>query len=505
MTNGRIINGGVTSNSARLRINLSNPTALTAFSPDAVLITDRAGTATPSKVAWVSEGECVLDVSNLLPNTVYTARLTAELGVGTRFRTAPAALTPTTPLLVGCTSCYFPSDHFLHNPYAIAGCFAKRSGRQLPLDPDPTLSNPMSVDRVADEALPHACFLGGDQIYADVPANWDGTDDARLYQARYHAAWQQSRLGPLLDLGGNFFLCDDHEFWNDFPEDNPQLSRDDNSRWASIAAAAYDPFWKNQGLWNFPRGFIGGAKPRSPWARGMLANVDVFLADTRSTRTTKDGKRRPDDWNEVYSKRPRESAARFMEADQFDALIDWIGQIQTVGILVIPQPLVQASGKKYDKALADFSKQFRPLMDAIWSAVHKKGKSIIVLTGDIHWSRLMQFRSYDSGASLVEFVASPIGRVGIPSSYVSTLFDGGERSDEPNKFHEEEARVLGYTNNIEVIRHFASSENNCGILELGITNSHLTAIFETWSLKTRSLANNAWMINSADCKAYVRL
>ena len=54
--------------------------------------------------------------------------------------------------------------------------------------------------------------------------------DGLSRQTSYREVFEDSRLGSLLSYGANIFTCDDHEFWNSYPESMWWLSRtyDDN-------------------------------------------------------------------------------------------------------------------------------------------------------------------------------------------------------------------------------------------------------------------------------------
>ena len=66
---------------------------------------------------------------------------------------------------------------------------------------------------------PQFKMLIGDQVYGDWPNSWDLGDDAvELYAKRYRQYWGDVFYREALQTCPNFITCDDHEYWNDFPE-----------------------------------------------------------------------------------------------------------------------------------------------------------------------------------------------------------------------------------------------------------------------------------------------
>jgi hypothetical protein len=70
-------------------------------------------------------------------------------------------------------------------------------------------------------------LLVGDQLYTDVPGfglnNGGGAE--KDYAQRYVDYWASPEYQPFLTHLPNFFTCDDHEFWNNYPEWQPHIRR----------------------------------------------------------------------------------------------------------------------------------------------------------------------------------------------------------------------------------------------------------------------------------------
>jgi hypothetical protein len=435
-------------------------------------------------------------VEGLEPDTIYRVGLPAAGGDGleaaVRVRTAPERLAESSGLLLALGSCYFPSDEYWTNARAAVECLEERATRPWRLGavpaPDPRRS------------LPHAIFLVGDQIYADVPRS-PGRSLEGLYRGRYEAAWRPERLGALLGRGAGFRTCDDHEFWNGYPERMPWLTRSWNGQWRETARISTDAFWCHQAAWNFPPGFSGGADEGTAWSEGRLADIDFFVADGRSLRSDREAARCPAALNGSDGRCPPGVPPHAMTEAQRTALVEWVRGIERVGVLVVAQPLAQTGGT-FDSALSDYRHSVGPVLEAMREAV-ERGRSLVVLCGDIHWGRLISWAPPAPGAGrLVEFVASPLARVGL-LSILHSRFDVGSPVDPTGKPTPEELAALapsfepGWSE-----RRFATGENNLGLVELGAAgDGRVRARFELWSLTTKRLARDRWGAGDRPCAA----
>lgn len=471
--------GGVTSTTARVRLDtteLANPgEPPMPVRPAAIVVEPTPAALRIATRTLAPRHSHVLDLTGLDPDTRYTVRHAGLDSRAARFRTAPAAVTADRPLLLGLSSCYFPSDRFVANPRAVKSCWVRRAGIRF--------QETGGTGEV--RTVPHAKFLCGDQIYGDVPASTSRDIDA-VYRGRYRDAWSDVRLGPVLGHGGNFFASDDHEFWNDFPESVLWLRRSHGERWTESARAALHELWLNQGIWNFPPGFQGGESRERSWTMGRLADIDVFVADTRSERSSKDGSRRPGNGAAGTAS----GAASLLSADQLAAIERWLAGIGRAGILVTSQPIA-LHGSGTDAALSDFP-EFDTILRAVWDTVDRRGKPVLVLSGDIHWGRLMSWTSPRTGARLVEFVSSPIARVGLQSIF-TTRWDVGKPKDVRRMPEPEHLDVIHRVTDRRPERYFATGRNNIGMAELTVDDQgRLAASFELWGLGTGSRARNFW-------------
>jgi hypothetical protein len=212
----------------------------------------------------------IVDVTKLTPGTAYGFQFrgpNGELSNRIELRT-PSQQLGQGSLVLAVASCYFPSDQFLGNA-GVAAAILKQRGVTV-------------------------TFLCGDQIYGDVPAG--GPDLPVLYSGRYSAAWQRSRLGGVIERAATFFTCDDHEYWNNYPEAAKWLSRS----WGGWFGPRWSGQWRSpaprtgvtRGLEFSGRVFRRRSDP-SGLGRRPLGEVNVFVADGRTDRTDRNGKRRP--------------------------------------------------------------------------------------------------------------------------------------------------------------------------------------------------------------------
>ncbi|MCW5893081.1 MAG: alkaline phosphatase D family protein [bacterium] len=468
----RLLVGTVTARSARLRLDgwPSPPCPVRLTPPHGTLcrfdVADRPAPVT----TWV------VDFANLVPDTHYVADLGPFGGSTVGFRTAPAGLDAHTSFGLSLLSCYFPSDQFVGRAGRVLGRLAARS------------------------SPPHLNVLCGDQIYADVPSDWTRDDPTLVYARRYEAAWAPGRLGPLLAGGANVFACDDHEYWNNYPETTIWLSRSWWS-WAQWADAARAANWGEQGQWNFAPGITGGAAEKRAWCAWRQADVDLFVADTRTDRASPDHSRCPTVPDGECPHRLRRS--HLMTAAQRHALHAWIASVPRLGILVLGQPILAAatSWSDFDTTLADYD-DYDDLIASLRWAIATRGVSFIVLSGDIHWSRLVRWRCRTASrpdAMLIEFVTSPLARVGLPS-IVSTRADVGRRAD-PKLDGAARGALLRRLPHFDEGTIFATNEHAIGFLTIRRAGHELLAEFEVESLDTQRVADDRWSGGRWPCRA----
>jgi hypothetical protein len=241
-----------------------------------------------------------------------------------------------------------------------------------------------AVSELAQRERPIFKILMGDQLYADVWAPLPNTIPEGMAQ-KYERYWGDDAYRDLLAACPTLVSCDDHEFWNDFPQKQIQvpLSWDRYQPQAGdTLAALYDSYQASLNP--------GGKR----WTAISVPPVSFFVADTRSYRTSDD-----------------DPHARLMLEAQWEDLETWAKDLQGPGVLVLPQPLLKAGGSKTDRTLLDFKESDR--LGAIFERAlgGADPHDILILTGDIHTGRLSSAEIVGLQGQIFELVASPASLV----------------------------------------------------------------------------------------------
>jgi hypothetical protein len=273
-----------------------------------------------------------------------------------------------------------------------------------PEDPDGLVGT--TYRHMPEDRRPDVKFLCGDQVYLDNPwrettLKWyrgnqkPGVFRAMLFR-KYLDNWRQVRgedagFRHLLADGANYFCSDDHEFWNNAPNFGGvglanTLTREQRKWWLGESRRLFRAFQSPSPLLSFE-----------------VPPLSVCVVDTRIYRHPKGG--------------------CFMKHKDLRTVARWIEELQGPGVLVVGQPvLVEKTGfvrsliRKgprativgyFDKNLPDYA-QYEELIGYIRSSDH----SIVVLTGDVHFGRVVhgELRA-GSPAKLVEVISSPMQAV----------------------------------------------------------------------------------------------
>ncbi len=303
----------------------------------------------------------------------------------------------------------------------------------LPTDPHGMVGH--TYLNLPSDSLPDIKFLCGDQVYLDNP--WKAPELFRpfltkdkfrdFFFQKYLRTWTQIRKADVMDSdhvvknkviggfnallrnGANYFLSDDHEFWNNGPN------------FGGVGLA--QTFLLSQRRWWFREAseLFRVFQSLSPWMTFDIDPISFCIADTRVNRTRRS----------VF--KTGNSDAQFMETDDLKAIGQWINNLDGPGILVMGQLMMSEKarpwkdllkpGKRsrwsrfkdkvtsyFDSGLPDFQSQYDELRRYIKASEH----SIVFLTGDVHYGRL-SVCDLDAGrgTKFVEVISSPLSVVSV--------------------------------------------------------------------------------------------
>lgn len=233
-------------------------------------------------------------------------------------------------------------------------------------------------------ARPHIKILGGDQVYLDQESrSWRGHSEDELREIFADVYWQTwtspgKSLAQVLTRGANWFMSEDHEFWNNYPYRN---------------AAGFDT-WLPWGAGKHAYKKIANELYERFQSEAGFAQIDIppvsfALLDTRRFRDDKQ--------------------QRLCRAQDFQAFAQWAKNLSGPGVLVTGQPIFGEDaglfGTLVDLSLPDYA-QYEDLLRAIAAT----RQPLLLLTGDVHFGRIATAER-SNGAQLIEIVASPLALV----------------------------------------------------------------------------------------------
>ena len=232
---------------------------------------------------------------------------------------------------------------------------------------------------------PHMKLFTGDQVYNDHPFNeflWTADTPpviaARIHQ-NYNATWHNLR--PMHANGFNHFIADDHEIYNGYPQPpafmvGQHLGRITNthlSTWADIAKRYFNVLQSDTILNTFQ---IGN-------------DLSFCIVDTRIVRD-RQGK-------------------NFISNTDFAKLTKWLSELNCPGVLVLSQPLLvkKSDGNAINQETNTAAyRQY----DALVSALAQSNQDIVLLSGDVHFSRFARME-FPNGHTVYEVISSPMSLI----------------------------------------------------------------------------------------------
>ena len=249
---------------------------------------------------------------------------------------------------------------------------------------------------------PDLTFLTGDQVYLDVGfdlRSWVPKEVRRRIARDYARHWQG--LSDVLTRGATYMLPDDHEWYNGYPDPDP----------------------KNSYLWA-----LQDKKVRKAWertARQGIVNVQqcpvveimefpgdlsLCFADLRSFR--------------------KPNLGGLMNPKDLNRVLAWAQGLTTPGVLVSPQPLIVATNP-HEANLLDYTEDYCRLLAALGSTGH----DIVVMSGDVHYGRVVSVKLGARDATLHEVVSSPLSNL----TYLNAWFAANRNLLTPARFPDRRA------------------------------------------------------------------
>ena len=296
----------------------------------------------------------------------------ADYQVGaTHFRTLPTRL-PAAGLNLALASCY--SNDF------------KRDADYLRVLQGAVGYNPLA-----------AKLLVGDNVYLDVgPSVGPERTAFEATADRYLQHFWRGGYADVLSYLPTFTMWDDHEFWNNFPEQQIWLPRSMGRSHAIYRAAAL------AGI----KAFQAALNPTPVARQGLsytfeLPGLSVFALDLRAGRSK----------HEV-------SAPVMCSEPELLAFERWAAALKGPGALIVGQPLWMGPGDWQDWNPPAFASQY----SRIWRALAAAPFDIVILSGDVHHSRLLEI-SVGPGRRVWELVSSPVCHIPTIESIVAGAFD----------------------------------------------------------------------------------
>jgi hypothetical protein len=290
-------------------------------------------------------------------------RLTAAAGALSQFAeatTLPAAL-PQLGLTAAVASCYY--DGYRRDAQLLAALQQTRAGQK-----------------------PAFHIWTGDNLYLDVPPDSPAHRPYGHSVDRYLRYFLDSGYGRVRALAPAFTAYDDHEFWNNYPEFVLWLSRTWGDDWKDYRAAAIE----------CAALFQSGLNPGGPGFFSFAIDpLAFFFLDTRTFRE------RHESGRSLMATRPAMAAFEH-----------WVKQLNGPGVLVLGQPLWIDEGGFVDYGPPSFRDQYA----AIWACLRRAPYDMLVISGDVHHSRVLRISFRGAQRHVFEFVSSPACHIPEPLS-----------------------------------------------------------------------------------------
>lgn len=235
--------------------------------------------------------------------------------------------------------------------------------------------------RTTPFGAPHLDILLGDNVYLDVVPGQAFRDDPYGETVDVYARYfLESAYGDALEQTPTITTWDDHELWNNYPEEQVFLARSHGARAKVYEAAAQRAIERFQQ----PLNPVEEARPLDRSFEFTIDPVSFFVADLRTRRS-----------------RHAAPERRMLPKDEIFRLTSWARGLKAPGVLVIGQPLWIEKGDINDYTPPDFEEEY----GHVWAALADARYDVLVLAGDVHHSRVVSL--WTRGGYVHEITTSP--------------------------------------------------------------------------------------------------
>lgn len=246
-----------------------------------------------------------------------------------------------------------------------------------------------TLDRVRKKAAPHMTVLMGDQVYLDLPTLKNFDDDlvslAAKFEADYVRNWMVSPgFSEVLRMAPSVSIPDDHEYWNNAPHPATviqnswrEASRD---RWREAARAMFAAF-------------------QAPSPDSVVQPYEVDISPVSFLFVDGRSDRRAD----------RSRAFAPAALARISAWVEKLNQRSLVGVFATGQPVLGNKAGRLSGRIADWALSNYGDHQALLETLGKCKQPLVLLTGDVHWSRTAHAKRGDG--KVCDVVVSPAALV----------------------------------------------------------------------------------------------
>jgi hypothetical protein len=291
----------------------------------------------------------------------------------------------------------------------------------------------------------------------------DEIELAKIYEEKYLTNWLGNRgFSHVLSASPFIAMADDHEFWNNYPHSSPIIQNSWTTGGRENMTKAAEAVFKG-----FQESHLGGP------GESVIINVapvSIFIAETRRSRDVKTN--------------------TFMSRHGKDQLNTWVKSLKEgdIAVFVSGQSMYSNPVSKWTGTVADWEFPNYKDFEEVVKILSKTRQKLILVTGDVHWGRVIKSYSTDplNHANAFEVIVSPsalVTTVGADQmSHVRNFFSGlfGEKERWP-RHSDAETKIGPFTNEYvkpKRYRHEIMKDDNSG--QATLRGDHIGLLSFNW-------------------------